>query len=248
MATINSKGQLSGTVGGYSFRVVNGKAIVQSKPGKNNMKQTDGTKSSASEFGIANSTAKKIRSFLLPIIQNLADPKMHNRFAVKIYEAVLAGTSLPKGKRTFAEGDLNLLSGFQFNSNSPFQKFATFSTQASLNNLGQVKIALPEITASEQLYFPENASGGMLCYLVTAVDKDGYNESYSEVFKVAVPERNSIVAPQEWSTPELPADHIVFVSRAIFFHQNIQHMGATVLNSKKLHPAEVVSVFKTAVV
>lgn len=246
MATINSKGQLSGTVGAYSFRIVNGKAIVQSKPGRDNMKQTEATKSSASEFGKANSTAKKIRLALMPIIQNLADPKMHNRFAVKVHEAVLGCTSLPKGNRNFTEGDLSVMANFQLNKNAPFQKFASFSPEITLDNLGQVQIALPEIIADDQIHFTENATQCTVCFLVTALDKSDYTESYSEVFTFSVASQNSIIAPQQWITAALASDQIVIISRAIFYYQHIQHMGATILNSKEMHPAEVVCVFKTA--
>lgn len=245
MATINSKGQLSGTVGSYSFRIVNGKAIVQSKPGKNNMKQTEATKSSASEFGKANSTAKKIRLALVPIIQNLADTKMYNRFAVKVHEAVLGCTSLPKGNRNFAEGDLSLMANFQLNNNSPFQKFASFSPEITLKDLGQVQIALPEIIAKDQIYFTENTTECTVCFLVTALDKTDYTESYSEVFKFSIDNQNSIIASQQWTTPALASDQIIIISRAIFYYQHIQHMGATVLNSKEMHPAEIILFFKT---
>src|SRR6476469_200543 len=100
MAKITSKGQLSGIVGNLSFRVLNGQPVVQTKPGKGRVTQSDNTKSSASEFGLASSVAMKIRSALFPIIRGYADRGMHLRFNTIIREAIASNTSLPVGTRT----------------------------------------------------------------------------------------------------------------------------------------------------
>jgi len=245
MATINSKGQLSGTVGPYSFRVVNGKAIVQSKPGRNNVKQTEATKSSASDFGKASYTAKQIRLALFTILQNMTDSRMHIRFATKVYETALSAIELPKGKKLFADGNFSVMQNFEFNSNSLFSRYATIKPQATLNALGQIQLSIPKIYPRNEVLFPIQASDCQLCFMVSAFDKDDYVISYCEVFNVELSLESRVVPPQEFITPELPKNAIVFVCQALFYYRKNSVIGKIPLNSKEVHPVSILGVFKT---
>lgn len=154
--------------------MLNGQGIVQSKPGKDQVAQTQATKNSDSDFGKASYTARTIRNGLFTILQNMTDSKMYVRFTTKIYETALSATDLPKGQKRFADGDLSLMKNFEFNSNSLFAKYAVFKPQAMLNALRQIEISVPAIAPKNEVLFPTEATDCELCFMVTAFDKNDY--------------------------------------------------------------------------
>lgn len=243
MARINAKGLLSGTVGNYSFKVVNGVGIVQSKPGKGGVKQTKATKSSASEFGNAHALAKKIRAAQFPLLQDLSDSKMYNRFATAIYKAILSAADLPKGKRTLADGNLGALDQFQFNADSPFSKYCHVPMEAALNQDNKIEIALDAFHPYKDIAIPETATEAKLAFLITAFQAEEGTESHAELFQFAFDISDTATAPQEWVSDTLPSGHVGFVSVALFYYRKNNLIGAVGLNSKKMHPCEIVKVF-----
>lgn len=245
MARVNSRGLLKGSVANLSYRVLNGQGIVQSKPGKDQVAQTQATKNSASDFGKASYTARTIRNGLFTILQNMTDSKMYVRFTTKIYETALSATDLPKGQKRFADGDLSLMKNFEFNSNSLFAKYAVFKPQAILNALQQIEISVPAIAPKNEVLFPTEATDCELCFMVTAFDKNDYTLSYCDVFKATLPWTSQIVPAQEFITPALPENAIVFVCQSLFYYRQNSIIGTISLNSKEVHPVSVLGVFKT---
>lgn len=243
MARINAKGLLSGTVANYTFRVVDGRGIVQSKPGKGRVKQTAATKSSASEFGNAHALAKKIREAHFPLLQNLSDSKMYNRFATAVYNTILSAESLPKGVRTLADGDLGILDHFQFNIDSTFSKYCTVPMQAGLDKENRMRIVLDAFHPDAAIARASMATKAKLSFLVTAFQPEDGTQSHAELFQLAFDIADTSTAPQKWVSSTLPSEHIAFVSVALFYYRNNNLIGAVSLNSKKLHPSEILKVF-----
>jgi len=243
MARINTKGLLSGTVGNYTFKVINGIGIVQSRPGKGGVKQTVATKSSASEFGNAHRLAKKIREAQFPLLQDMADSRMYNRFATALYRTVLSADGLPKGTRTIRDGDLGALGQFQFNIQSPFSKYCSVPIQAALDGQDRMHIVLDAFDPTKDVLNPEMASEARLAILVTAFDPEDGTESHAELFQLAFGISDTATQTQEWTSGVLPKGTIVFVSAALFYYRDNSLIGPVGLNSKKMHPAEIVKVF-----
>jgi len=243
MARINTKGMLSGTVGNYSFRVLNGKAIVQSKPGRNRVKQTAATKSSASEFGTANTLARQVREMLYPLLQDLSDSKMYNRFATALYGVLLGCTSLPKGKRTLLDGNLEDLAHFEFNSASPFSKYCRVQVQAVLDGQGQIRITTASFNSRQNVAQVETATDAILVFLVTAFDPHNGEESYSKLFQCPFRLDGNAIAAQEWTTAALREGQVAIASAALFYYRGNNLVGPVRLNSKQLHPSAILKAF-----
>lgn len=247
MARINAKGHLSGIVGPVYFRVLNGKPIVQSKPGKGKVKQAATTKAGASEFGAASKTAKGIRLSLFSILQDFTDIGMFRRFTTVVYEAVKANDTIAKGNRRLADGDLSLLEGFEFNSNSPFGKHSTLSPQITYGPNGKLVISMDEIASAEAFKITHpKASGIEFRVLVTVVDKHSGMYFKDEHFSVATARASAKVPAQEWTTDVMPAGHLVLVTAALRYYREDRQAGNISLNSKELHPCRIVRAFLTA--
>lgn len=243
MARINAKGLLSGTVGNYSFKVVDGKGIVRSKPRKGGVRQTAATKSSASEFGNAHALAKKIRTVQFPVLHDLSDSRMYNRFATAIYKTILSASYLPKGKRTLLDGNLETLDHFQFNANSTFSRYCQVPIAATLNAENKIQLTVDTFDPRKDIATVEVASEAKLAFLVTVFQPEEGTESHAELFQFTFDLTKTATTPQQWISGVLPAGHIAFVSVALFYYRKNSLAGAVSLNNKKMHPSEIVKVF-----
>jgi hypothetical protein len=245
MATINSKGHLTGTVGPVSYRIVRGKTIVQSKPGRGNVNQSLATKKRASEFGMAQQIAKKIRTALFPLLQNKTDSTCYYRFGSKVYQAMLGNSAVPQSARSLATGDLALLDRFQFNENSPFENFCSVPITVAENETGGLVLSIPDFRVAEAILPNPLATAAKLCLLVTGFDTEQYSESFSEIVTLEIPFHVATVAAQEWVLATVPAGHLMVVTAALFYLKQDRIMGAVVLNDQELHPCEIVAAYKS---
>lgn len=245
MAKINSKGQLTGNIGPIANRILNGVAIAQSRPGKGKMKQTSGTKQSASEFGIANGISKNIRLALFPILQNHGDTYMHSRFATSVYKATINGNNQAKGNRTLLDGDLELLSDFEFNTNSAYSNYSKTGATFGMNEQKELLISLATSGNTGQINAIEEASHCEIAYLVTVFNPKTYEVTYETIFRYAFPRSIPLLTAQEWKTPVIQPNQLVFITTAIFFIRQNNLVGAISLNNKKLHPCKIVAVLRS---
>jgi len=244
MARVNTKGQLSGSVGPTYYRQLNGITVLQTKPGKRK-KQSKASKVSASEFGIASSAAKKIRLWLFPLLQNLNDAYMHTRFSSKVFQAIAKRTNKNEDNNSLIDGELSILNRFQFNTNTVFEDYCKIQPILNYEAATGLSIALPEFNSNEAIAKIEHATDCELCYLVTAFDQSMEAVTYTDVFKVAVPLHGNTISPQQWNTAVLAADQLLIVTAALFYFRKDKLMGAVPLNSKQLHPCEIVAVFRS---
>lgn len=243
MARIDKHGKVHGTVGNYIYRVLPETDVVQSKPAK--VKQTETTKESASEFGLASTTAKVIRNCLYGLIQQNYDGGMVNRFQLTVYAAIKTGTEI-RGERTLYEGDLDLLKGFEFNNRSPLSEVLKVKPSAVLDENGRISVTLPPFDARRDLKAPSRTHGCHLRVLVTAFN-------FSKAYYQFVGHQQLSIDPTlhyEEQTllfeEEIPDGCIVMVTLALHFFSHQLPVGEISLNSKELNPVSLIGVFRTA--
>lgn len=245
MARLNTKGQLSGGMGPVYYRILNGEPIIQAKPGKG-IRQSDGTKASASNFGIASNLAKHIRLSLFPLLQNMSDSYMYTRFTPRIFKAVSNGRKQSENTPTLIEGDFSGLNSFQFNINSVFNDFCNLKPDFNREDDGKLAITVPAFSSNNTITSIESATHCEICYLVTAFDSQINIVTYQDVFKTTVTLNNSEIIPVvRWTTPPLAAGQLVIVTAAVFYFRYDKLMGFVPLNNKQLHPCEIAAIFKS---
>ncbi|HEY1025683.1 MAG TPA: hypothetical protein VGE26_11000 [Sphingobacteriaceae bacterium] len=242
MARIDNQGKIRGSVGNYSYRVVGDKNLLQSKPGK--VKQTANTKESASEFGLASTSAKVIRSCLYALIQGRHDGGMINRLQQTVYHAIKTGTGT-RGNRTLYDGDLSKLLGFEFNNRSPLSEVLKIKPSAVMDGSGRILVTIPSFKTRRDMKMPSRANG---CYLRVVVTALNFSSAYFQytghqqlnIQASSVHEEQTLTFDQE-----IPQGCVVLISMSLHFYTPQTLVGEIVLNSDELNPVSLIGIFKT---
>lgn len=238
MATLGNKKTFSGMVGNVVFRNVNGRQIVVSRPA--NVKQTNATKKSASEFGNCSRWAKQLRSGLTPFLVGLTDSQMHQRFATAMYNAIKSNTLLPIGQRTPLNTDMDSLNGFEFNTHSPLAAYFKPTVDAQLNADKEAVIALPEVDPNTEMTFPGGCTNAKLLAFVIATD---FTDTTTPlVFHSIIPiNKNSALPAQELlHTTPIPEGYFVMAAVKLLYYNPNLLTESNYLNTKDFSPAMVV--------
>lgn len=244
MAKIDIKGQLRGSVGPVTYHTYNGNSYIQSKPGKGNVKQSEATRLSASDFGRASSLAKTIRECLFPIVQHHSDPAFYRRFAAKVNAAAQDGNPQPKGSRSLINGNLAALASIDCNTATPFGDYCGLSPELSLSDSNALTIALPGFWVQEGIAPHADATDAELAFLITAINPETNTESHAELFKLQLPLRNGLIPAHQWTTATLPENRLIVIAAAVFYYRRNNLAGMIGLNGKGFHPCEVVGVLR----
>ncbi len=239
MSKLSSKGQLTGAVGPVYTRVLNGRTIMQTKPGKGNVKQHVHTKQVASEFGRTSRAGKHIRMGLQGILQGWHDSMMFSRFTSRLHDVVKSDHTSEKGKRHLAAGDLSLLQGFEFNTASLFSDWSSMQPTVAHNDDHTLSISLhvPEGEAAVKPY--PNASGYEAVVFVAVFDKETLMPKHEQFIYKYDPasDENNVTA---WQTPVIPNDSIALVTVALCYYRQDGILGKKWLNNKGFHPCLLV--------
>ena len=238
MAIIDKKGFVHGKAGGQVFRQLGGQLVMQGAP--KNVKQTEATKVSAKEFGLASSAAKVLRRiFAGP--SHSADGKMIRRLIQTVLKAIREGQKGENGLRDLHQGDLSLLEGFQFNSNSPLESVLEVKPEVVLSDGGAVSVNLPAIDKG-QLFFPKYSFSCTLRLLVVEVNFKKETYQYLDHRDIRIKEGEG-TTELLWEVEEkAEAGSMVMVSLSLhyFSHDGVNEEGIS-LNTTEFSPAGIIA-------
>lgn len=198
MATIDGKGRIRGKVGPVVYRVLNGKNIIQSKPGK--VKQSKATQESSQEFAYIQNSAKRLRQYFYPAVQYLEDKKMANRFASQLYKILTQNSQHPKGERDLLNTDLSPIEGFQFNVNSPTDQFLKAKLEIQLNEQACLVIKVPALNLQNDFLWLSEASHAQIHVWVGAVDPENWKEINLQDFSIPLERGKPQIDPSEFTS------------------------------------------------
>ncbi|PZW39038.1 hypothetical protein LX95_02178 [Mesonia algae] len=244
MAQLDKHNRIVGGLGNLVFRQVNGKTILQAKPGKNGVKQTKQTKLSASDFGTASRTTKALSVSLRRLFLTYYDHQMFNRFRKTIYQAMLSNTEISKGKKDLCKGDFSLLNGFEFNLSSLFTEYCRLMVNCTLTPSQEILIETGNLNPKTQIHWLSPDHRAEICYLVSTYEQNTYKPLHEEVFKINVTFFDDPLASQTFTTLPLTSPCLVIVSSCIHYYKEDVLMGSISLNDKELHPAKIEKVFR----
>ena len=244
MARQNAKGLVIGTVGPVSFRVLEGRQILQSKPGKGNMKQSKATKATAFDFGNASWLSKKIRIALSPLLLGFTDSKMYYRFTALIYRHSVKNITLDSLENP--ENDAFLQENyFECNFNSPFVEYCKLQPLIKLDTDGNVVVSLPEFHTSEKFRFPDSASTAVFCLLATVINPEDGSETWADVLKFSITDLNTVIPAQQWEIPAIAKNQWLVLTAAVLYYKNDRFIGNVGMSSKDFHPCAVIGLWKS---
>jgi len=160
---------VSGTIGPYVFKIVNGKQTVCAKVAPGTMKQTVGTKKAAKVFGKAASLEKSLRNTLDVQYADLFTVKTGNEVRARLNSALQSSRLPLTGGFEFNEDSFAGLVGLEFNPKSRLRPMLSQIPEVTLNgNVLSVPLSKQGIPAT--IKFPRKT---FICEIVLWVRSIG---------------------------------------------------------------------------
>lgn len=247
MAVLDNKFRIRGTVAKHAYRVIGSKTIIQSKPGKGSVKQTRATKECGSEFALASNTARQIRLAFYPAIQGLADGGMINRLNSKVLKAISSNKQAERGMRDLHGSDLSHLENFEFNINSPLQKYLLVKPGVILDENRVLHVHVPALNTRKELKTPARHSETTIKILVIAFN---FKEEFYQTcgtHDIVIPDAVRIQEAADWTCPtQMPPGCVILVSMLLQYSHRVPFMDTITCNSKELMPSAIIGAFETS--
>jgi len=129
------------------------------------------TRENGSEFGRAAKTGKLIRSALRKLVSKAKDGRSTSRMVKLLMQVIKSDSSNPRGERQAQDGDLSLLTGFDFNVEAQLSSNILFLFSVAADRAtGEVTISLPEYVPTEDIAVPQEATHMKLLYGSAEID------------------------------------------------------------------------------
>lgn len=156
--------KLEGTIGDVSFYKSKDGYLAREKGGVDgdrikNDPAFQRTRENGSEFERAGKSGRILRSALRLMLQNGSDSKVASRLTKEMLRVIQSDAVNPRGERNLAEGDLSILTGFDFNVTGKLNTtmYAPFDSDID-RAAGTVTIDVPEFIPGSTLAFPSGAT------------------------------------------------------------------------------------------
>jgi hypothetical protein len=153
---------LNGTVGGLSFYKTKDGHIAREKGGVSkdrimNDPKYARTRENLKEFTENIRTVKLVQDTIRPAIIRIADPKLYQRMVRQMMKVLRTDPVNGRGQRVVAEGDWNLLQGFELNANAILS--GTLRTEFSVTDSpAEWSCSVPAFLPADYLVIPQGAS------------------------------------------------------------------------------------------
>jgi len=240
---IAANGAIRGLVGNLVARKIGNQQIIQSRPRK--FKQTVATKEASTDFGRASKFGGFIRACLSDTHLDLYDSRMVSRLNGQILRTMRANPDQIRGRMCLQQGKLNRLANFQFNEKSNTQDYLNFDIELSLNEENLLAIDIPRFKKDRDIKFLDAAGKMVIVINAMAIDianADVKIVSYTEI-------EIDCLRLRGWREAErIAVDCNAFKGSVIFVGLSVLYLNNSrgrdiLLNSKELHPANIVGAF-----
>lgn len=152
--------KIKGTLGGVTFYKSRDGYLVREKGGIDKKRMANDpafkrTRENGNEFGTAGKHGKFLRNAFRVMMSNTADKRVVSRLVKELMVIIKTDTINARGQRTPLAGDLNLLRGFEFNSNGLLSNSLYVSYNATIDRAtGTVSIEIPELVPAQMISAP----------------------------------------------------------------------------------------------
>ena len=169
---------IEGTVGNITFAKTRDGIIVREKGGVSASRiESDPafqrTRENMAEFGRAGRAAKLFRNVFRSTIAGGTDSRVVSRLMREMMRILKQDMTHPRGERTVSGGDLNLIQGFEFNSNGKLASSLLLPLTSSIDRItGVMTINLPVFVPQNVVIAPEGTTHFRLSAAGAAVDFD----------------------------------------------------------------------------
>lgn len=141
------------------------------------------TRENGSEFGRAGKAGKVLRSSLRTLLLNSADSRMVSRLTQAMIKVIQADTISVRGLRNVIDGEAELLTGFEFNTNGTLSSCLFAPYEATIDRAtGEIKVTLAPFVPANMVVAPGGTTHFKIISAGTEVDFEAetFIEAHSE--------------------------------------------------------------------
>jgi hypothetical protein len=185
MAKQSSIIKLEGTIGDISFYKSKDGYLARGKGGVDKTRiQSDPsfqrTRENGSEFGRAGIAGRTLRTAFRPLLLNTADNRVTSRLTQEMMKVIKADEISTRGERNVLDGELELLTGFEFNSSATLGAtlYVTYSPLFEMTT-GNAVVQIPAFIPQNVIAAPKGATH--FKFISAAAEINFENESYNMV-------------------------------------------------------------------
>jgi hypothetical protein len=237
MAKQNGIIKLKGTIGDIAFYKSKDGHLAREKGGVT-AERIKGdaafqrTRENMSEFARAGSTGKLIRMAFRTYLVNLSDNRMTSRLLKAMMTVIKADATSTRGERNVLDGELELLTGFEFNNNANLvSAFYAPYTSTVDRVTGAMQIDIPAFVPGDMIAAPEGTTHCRLIGAGASIDFEiGTYElatSQSEFIPIAP---NEVPALKLLNQIAANSTHPLFLALGIEFYQQVNGLNYPLKN------------------
>lgn len=164
MATQKGIIKIKGTIGDLTFYKTADGHMVKEKTSISadriaNDPAFSRTRENGKEFGAACKASKLLRDAIKPLLQQAKDSRVTSRLSKEMVKVIKADETSIRGERNVIDGELELLTGFDFNLNAKFGAtlYAPFSVELD-RATGELVFIVPSFIPSQMVSAPAGTS------------------------------------------------------------------------------------------
>jgi len=119
----------------------------------------DSVRETMDMFSRAGGAGKLLRLALRPISQGASDGRMISRLSKKMTQVIKADATNPRGKKNVLDGELELLTGFEFNVKNSLTTTMAVIYESVIDRVsGNVQVNVPAFVPKNQIAYPAQAT------------------------------------------------------------------------------------------
>ena len=160
MAKQNGIIKLKGTIGGISFYKTSDGHLAREKGGVDKSRIANDpafqrTRENGAEFGAAGKGGKIVRSAIRILLQNAKDKRVVSRLTTDLLKVVKTDATNERGLRTIQDGNMDLLQGFEFNTNGKLGSTLFAPTANTFNRVtGDAEVSIAPFAPKVRIAAP----------------------------------------------------------------------------------------------
>lgn len=174
--------KLEGTIGDITFfKTEDGYMAREHAPVSGDRIATDPafqrTRENGAEFGRAGKAGKLLRNAVRTLLQNAKDSRVTARLMKEMMKVIKADAVSTRGKRNVIDGEVELLEGFDFNSNAKLGTSLYAPYTHTIDRVaGTLTVAIPSIVPAERIVAPAGTTHFNIVSMGAEVDFE--NETF----------------------------------------------------------------------
>lgn len=181
------------------------------------------TRENGAEFGRAGKATKLLRTALNSLLQNSADSRLSSRLTTEMMKVIKADETSTRGMRNVIDGEVDLLQGFEFNSEGKLTACLYAPYEATIDRvMGQLTVNVPSFVPSHMIAAPGGSTHFKFVSGAAEVDfvAGGYKVDTKETALLSL--NNLATAAVNLESTLTPAStHPLFLVLGIEFYQEV---------------------------